>query len=104
LRRVLAALDAWLVAEVRWRGAALDRLLDEDHATIVALVVSLLTAYGWETRVELTYSEFGERGSFDILAWHAPSRTLLVIEIKTDLPPQKPRSESSMKRRDWPRR
>jgi hypothetical protein len=27
----------------------------------------------------------GERGSIDILAWHAPSRTLLVVEVKTEL-------------------
>jgi hypothetical protein len=30
-------------------------------------------------------SEFGERGSIDILAWHAGQRILLVVEIKTEL-------------------
>jgi transcriptional regulator with XRE-family HTH domain len=29
LRNVLAQLDAWTVMEIRWRGAAVDRLLDE---------------------------------------------------------------------------
>jgi hypothetical protein len=33
----------------------------------------------------VTFSEWGERGSYDILAWHAPSRTLLVIEVKSEL-------------------
>jgi hypothetical protein len=28
---------------------------------------------------------FGERGSIDLLAWHESSRTLLVIELKTEL-------------------
>jgi transcriptional regulator with XRE-family HTH domain len=32
-----------------------------------------------------TYSEFGERGSIDLVAWHAATRTLLIIEIKTEL-------------------
>ena len=34
---------------------------------------------------EVTFSVFGERGSIDILAWHARSRSLLVIELKTEL-------------------
>ena len=28
---------------------------------------------------------YGERGSIDLLAWHEASRTLLVIEFKTEL-------------------
>ena len=32
---------------------------------------------------EVTFSRYGERGSIDILAWHAATGTLLVIEIKT---------------------
>jgi transcriptional regulator with XRE-family HTH domain len=86
LRRVIAALDASLVLEVRWRAGALERLLDEDHAALVAVVVQLLGSCGWDARVEVTYSEYGERGSYDILAWHAPARILLVIEVKTHLP------------------
>ncbi len=33
----------------------------------------------------MTFSVYGERGSIDILAWHARSRSLLVIELKTEL-------------------
>jgi hypothetical protein len=40
---------------------------------------------GWEVHVEVTYSDYGDRGSIDILAWHPHSRVLLVVEIKTDL-------------------
>jgi hypothetical protein len=39
----------------------------------------------WEVRPEVSYSSFGERGSIDLLAWHAESRTLLVVEVKTEL-------------------
>ena len=33
----------------------------------------------------MTFARVGERGSIDLLAWHASSRALLVIEIKTEL-------------------
>lgn len=68
-----------------WQGAALDRLLDEGHARLSGRVVEILGRHGWETRVEVTFSVYGDRGSIDILAWHAASRTLLVVEIKTEL-------------------
>jgi transcriptional regulator with XRE-family HTH domain len=86
LKRIIAALDATLVIEVRWRAGALDRLLDEDHATLSSRIARLLRSAGWQVEVEVTYSEWGERGSIDILAFHTESGNLLVIEIKTDLP------------------
>jgi hypothetical protein len=48
-------------------------------------VVSILRATSWEIQPEVSYSVYGERGSIDLLAWHGGSRTLLVIEIKTEL-------------------
>lgn len=83
LRRVLAELDAELAVSVRWRGGELERLLDEDHAALVALIVRWLRDDGWEALAEVTFSEYGERGSIDVLAWHRPSGTLLVVEVKT---------------------
>jgi len=68
-----------------WQGAALDRLLDEGHARLSGRVVEILGEEGWKTEVEVTFSVYGDRGSIDILAWHAASRTLLVVEIKTEL-------------------
>jgi transcriptional regulator with XRE-family HTH domain len=85
LRRILAAVDADLVTIVRWRGGDLDRLLDEGHADLVGRIVTLLQRRGWQVLSEVTFSEFGERGSIDVLAWHAPTRTLLVIEVKTEI-------------------
>lgn len=87
-RRVVAiarALDADVLISVRWRGGELDRLLDEGHAVVLGHVAELLRTFGWITESEVTYSLYGERGSIDLLAWHAPTRTLLVIEIKTEL-------------------
>src|SRR3954454_8055481 len=75
---VADALDARLSILVSWHGAALDRVLDEGHARLVGVVVSRIQQWGWETHVEVSYSEWGERGSIDILAWHAATATLLV--------------------------
>ncbi|HET7180798.1 MAG TPA: helix-turn-helix domain-containing protein [Candidatus Limnocylindrales bacterium] len=86
LRRVEAvclALGADLDIRVRWRGEALDRLLDEDHAALVDLVVSILRALAWEVVLEATFSEYGERGSIDIFGWHPTTRAVLVVEIKS---------------------
>jgi transcriptional regulator with XRE-family HTH domain len=69
LRRVLAALDASLALDVRWRAGALDRLIDEDHAHLVAAVTKVLVTAGWIVHVEVTYAEYAERGSIDIFAF-----------------------------------
>ncbi len=107
LRRVFGALDAWVDLEPRWRGGALDRLLDERHAALVGFVVRHLRASGWETAVEVTFAVYGERGAIDVLAIrqatqagdrhkgphgrrgppsHGHGRTTaLVVEVKTEL-------------------
>ena len=85
IRRVARELDADLVIQVRWRGGDLDRLLDEGHAGIVGAMVEALSRLDWRVRTEVSYSEYGERGSIDILAWHEPTRSLLVLEMKTEL-------------------
>jgi hypothetical protein len=42
-----------------------------------------LQALGWETAVEFGFNHYGERGSIDIVGWHAATRSLLLIEAKT---------------------
>jgi transcriptional regulator with XRE-family HTH domain len=85
LERVARALDARLVVRLDWRGERLDRLLDERHAALVEGVVAVLRQEGWELIPEASFSIFGERGSVDILAWHAVTRSLLVVEVKSAL-------------------
>lgn len=84
-RRIARALGAEVVVSVRWRGADIDRLRDEGHATLVGEVARRLAAGGWLVATEVTYSRFGERGSYDLLAFHPERRTLLVVEVKTEL-------------------
>jgi hypothetical protein len=40
---------------------------------------------GREVAPEVSFSIYGERGVIDILCWHAATRSLLVIELKTDI-------------------
>jgi transcriptional regulator with XRE-family HTH domain len=82
LERVLEVLDARLVTFIDWRGGELDRLIDADHSRLQQLWAAVRSEL-WQSRVEVTYSEYGERGSIDDLAYHAPTGTLLVTELKT---------------------
>lgn len=83
LVRVAAALDASIDLTVRWRGEALDRLVDAAHAGVVQTSIQLLASTGWRTRVEVTFNHYGDRGSIDVLAMHPGSRTVVVIEAKS---------------------
>lgn len=85
VERCLAALGAELEVRVSYRGAEVDRLIDRVHSMLAARVVEVLRQLGWQVQAEVTFSEWGERGSYDILAWHTQSRTLLVIEVKSEL-------------------
>jgi transcriptional regulator with XRE-family HTH domain len=85
LRRLFAALDARWEPVVSWRGGDLDRLLDEDHARLVAEVVRRLVALDWDVAVEVTYSTYGERGSIDVLGRRRELLAIVVVEVKSDL-------------------
>jgi hypothetical protein len=84
-RRVFAAADARLRVTAWWNGAAADRLLDERHAALVERVGHYASRHGWLTAFEVTFSEWGERGSVDILAGRAQTRAVAVIEIKASV-------------------
>ena len=43
------------------------------------------TLDGWQIAPEVSFNFRGERGVIDILAWHAASMTLLVIDLKTEV-------------------
>lgn len=85
IRLVFRGLDAGAELDIRWRGGAVDRLLDERHAALVGLTSELLSSDGWQVLHEVTYNHFGDRGSIDLIAWHPATATLLVIEVKTEL-------------------
>ena len=86
LDRVARALGARFVCRLTWNGEGLDRLLDADHAAIVEEVLRILRAFEWMVATEVSFSVFGERGSIDILAFHAPTRLVLIVEVKSVVP------------------
>jgi len=96
VRRAFAVLDARIELSPTWRGGQVDRLRDERHAAVVASMVEILGAAGWQTDAEVTYSEFGERGSIDVLAVLVPLRLVLVVEVKSEITSQ----EETMRRLD----
>jgi transcriptional regulator with XRE-family HTH domain len=84
--RVCAVLEIRLDLVPRWRGGDLDRLLNAGHSALHEEVATYFAAlHGWEVAPEVTYSINGERGAIDLLCWHAETRSLLVIELKTEL-------------------
>jgi transcriptional regulator with XRE-family HTH domain len=85
MRRVFAEVGASFESAVRWRGAALERLLDQRHAELVSALVARLRRLGWGVEVEVSYSVYGERGSIDILGGHPIGRAVLVAEVKSEL-------------------
>ena len=85
LRAISRALGMTPIVSLGWRSPEVDRLCDRLHAAIVERVASELMRFGWEIAPEHSFNHYGERGSADLLAWHAASGSLLVVEIKTRL-------------------
>jgi len=86
LATIAIALGGRLSVRLQYQGEGLDRLRDRDHARIVEWIVAELIALGWEVATEVSFNVYGERGVIDILAFHAGSGSLLVIEVKTVVP------------------
>jgi hypothetical protein len=86
IAEIVAALSAHVTLRVVYQGEGLDRLRDQRHAELVEEIVGSLRDLGWEVATEVSFNSYGERGSIDILAFHPPTRTLLVIEVKSVVP------------------
>jgi transcriptional regulator with XRE-family HTH domain len=85
VQAIFAVVDARFVADIRWRGGQLDRLLDERHARLVGVAAGKLARAGWDVTVEATFARYGERGFTDILAVRRASAMALVVEVKSEL-------------------
>lgn len=83
ITRLTDALDASVDVTVRWQGEELDRLIDGGHAQLVQETAARLGSLGWLTRVEVSFNHYGDRGRVDVLAWSAPERILVVVEVKS---------------------
>ncbi len=87
VRAIGAALDIRLEIVPRWRGGELDRLMNARHSAMHEAVAAWFRHSwpSWTLVPEVSFSIYGERGVVDVLAWHERSRSLLVIELKTEL-------------------
>jgi transcriptional regulator with XRE-family HTH domain len=85
LRDHAAALDVRVEWRIVGRGADVARLLDEEHAAIVETLAASFGGSGWRVEAEASYSEYGERGRIDLLAFDPSTKVLAVIEVKTEL-------------------
>jgi transcriptional regulator with XRE-family HTH domain len=86
VRAIAAALDIRVELQPRTRSLDLDRTLNSRHAALADFVTGWIGSLpGWIAKPEVSYSEFGERGVIDLVCWHAASRSLLVVELKTEL-------------------
>ncbi len=82
-RRPFAEVKARARISVWWRGAAADRLFDERHASIVERGASMISRYAWATPAEVTFSEYGERGSIDTFALRRDLAAVALSEVKS---------------------
>jgi hypothetical protein len=86
LIRIAEALEMSLRISAGWRGGDLERLLNARHSALHESVArSFLRLPDWVLAPEVSFAIRGERGWIDILAWHPRTRTLLIIELKTDI-------------------
>ena len=85
LLRVAAALEIRIDWVPRWRGGELDRKVNSGHAAMHEAAALEFVGTEWLLSAEVTFAIYGERGAIDILAFHPPTGSLLVIELKTDI-------------------
>lgn len=86
LRRLAVALEIRLELTARLRTGDVERLLNAGHAALhEALASHFVSLPGWLHAAEVSFSVYGERGVIDILAFHEPTGSLLVVELKTEL-------------------
>jgi hypothetical protein len=60
-------------------------MLNAGHAAMHDAAAAAFARTSWTLAPETTFSIYGERGAIDILAHHAATGALLVVELKTDL-------------------
>jgi transcriptional regulator with XRE-family HTH domain len=84
IRAVARALDARFEGLVRWQGGDLDRLTNRGHAQMhEAMARWFAELDGWLAVPEVSFAHYAERGVIDVMAWHASTGIVLVIELKT---------------------
>jgi transcriptional regulator with XRE-family HTH domain len=86
LRRLAGALECRLELRLISRGGDVDRLVNAGHAGLREEVMRFVAELpDWLQQPEVSFAVYSERGIIDILCFHPPTGSLLVIELKTEL-------------------
>lgn len=85
LERHAAVFDLRVEVRLVGRGGDLARLADEEHAAIIESLAAWFQDHGYVTEPEASFSEWGERGRIDLLAFDRRTGTLVIVEVKTQL-------------------
>lgn len=85
LRRVARVLEARLDLRLWTRAGDVERLASSNHSALVESLIASLQGAGWAARPEVSFSLDGERGLVDLVGWHPQTRTLLLIEVKSEV-------------------
>jgi predicted XRE-type DNA-binding protein len=83
LSRCVRQLDARLLIDLRVHGESIADLADATHAALQNWVAGYLGDAGWQVRPEVSFNHYGDRGRIDVLAAHAPSGVIAVVEVKS---------------------
>ena len=84
LRGIAAKLAVSLELVPRSAGGELDRVINARHAALGEHVADWIARRpGWVVVAEVSFAIYGERGVVDLLAWHAATGSVVVIELKT---------------------
>lgn len=85
-RRVAETLGIRAEITVTLPHGEIERLLTAGHAALHESLARYLGGLpGWVHAPEVSFAVYGERGVIDILAFHPPTGSLLVVELKTEL-------------------
>lgn len=86
LRRVADVLEIRLSLNAWMPGGELDRMLNARHSALHESVArAFVDLPEWQHMPEVSFSVYGERGVIDALAFHEPTKSLVVIELKTEI-------------------
>lgn len=83
--RHAGAFDLRVELRLVGRAGELVRLADEEHAAIVDALAAWFGAAGFLVEAEASFSEWGERGRIDLLAFDSRTGILVIVEAKTQL-------------------
>lgn len=83
VHRIGATLEMRLGWDAGYRGPELARLRDADHARLAEWLTRRVETFTWTVVPEASFNHYGDRGRIDLLAYHATTRSLVVVEIKT---------------------